>query len=67
MVRSDHAVSTRVGSDGKQQYRQSDPGHNPTEGDVDGEEPPARAREVVNGMVLGLSIGGLIGVAIYAL
>ena len=39
----------------------------PTEGDVDGKKPPARAREVVNDMVLGLSIGGLIGVALYAL
>ena len=67
MVRSDHAVSMRVGSDGKQQQQQSVPDDEPTVGDVDSDEPPATAREVVNGMVLGLSIGGLIGVALYAL
>ena len=67
MVRSDHAVSTRVRSARKQQHQQSVPGDKPTVGDVDSEDPPATAREVVNGMVLGLSIGGLIAVALYAL
>lgn len=67
MVRSDHAVSMRFRPDRKQQHQQSVPSDEPTLGEVDFEDPPATAREVVNGMVLGLSIGGLIAVALYAL
>lgn len=67
MVSPEDAVARRFRRYGGQRCRQSVTDNQQFAVHVDGEDRPATTRDVVNGLLLGLSIGALIAVGLYAL
>ena len=66
MVSPEDAVSRRDGRTGGRRRRQSVSDHTQFAVHVDANDRPATTRDVVNGLLLGLSIGALIAVGLYA-
>ena len=66
MVSPEEAIARRYRRTGGQRGRQSAADFKQFTVHVEGDERPATAREVVNGLLLGLSIGALIAVGLYA-
>ena len=75
MVSPEGAVARRFRHNGGPEDRQSayrqlkyrQPRNEPKGIAVDGDTPPATTRDIVKGLLLGLSIGSLIAVGLYAL
>ena len=66
MVSPEDAVARRFRRYGGQRCQQSKGDPKQFAVHVDSRDPPATARDVVNGLLLGLSIGALIAVGLYA-
>jgi len=66
MVSPEDAVLRRHGRYGGKRRRRWSNDHKQFAIHIDGADPPATTRDIVNGVLLGLSIGTLIAVAWYA-